>query len=220
MGEQPIYIDPFSDTGFKAIFGREGMSEEILRKFINEVFRGQPLFEHIREVRFINNERTRETGKDKTIIHDVICTTDNGTRFIVEMQKGDQENFIMRALYYVSRGVTDQAVRLEGDPVWEYNVMPVAGIFVTAFEVEGLPEKLLTHIGLVDLDTKEIVNNHIRFAYIQTPYFNKRQDECNTEFEKIIYTLKNMPTLYAIPFQERERTIFTAGWTSWHVMPT
>lgn len=203
------YIDPFSDTGFKAIFGKEGMSEEVLRQFLNEIYRGQPNFEEIQQVRFLNSERVRERPLDKTIVHDVLCTTESGTRFIVEMQKDDQQRFALRALYYVSRGITDQAVRLEGEPAWQYSLTPVAGVFITEFMVEGLPEKLLTHVGLVDLDTGKVVNHHLRMTYIQTPCFNKSAEQCETKFEKIIYTLKNMATLYAIPFKESPDDIYS-----------
>lgn len=207
--DHPVFIDPFSDTGFKAIFGREGMSETVLRDFINEVFRGEPMFEHVKEVRFNNTVRNSETDDDKTIIHDVTCITESGHRFIVEMQKGWQDNFVMRAVYYVSRGITDQALRYDGDPVWEYSIKPVAGVFVSAFRIPGLPDKVLTHLGLVDTDTKEFVYDHIRFAFIQTPYFNKQRSECHTAFDKIIYVLKNMPTLEEIPFKENPDDIFS-----------
>ncbi|MCH5218018.1 MAG: Rpn family recombination-promoting nuclease/putative transposase [Muribaculaceae bacterium] len=203
-----IYIDPFSDIGFKAIFGREGQSEEILREFLNEVFRGQPMFDEIKSVTFINAERTKDREDSKTIIHDILCTTDSGQRFIVEMQKIEQERFLLRAIYYVGRGIADQAKRLPGEKPWTYDLLPVAGVFVTTFPITGLPNKLLLHVGLTDLDTGEMVAKHIRFAFIQTPFFNKSEDECITKFEKIIYTLKNMATLIAIPFQESKDDIF------------
>ena len=203
------YIDAFSDTGFKALFGKQGQSEGILREFLNEVFRGQPDFEEIKDVRFLNSERTKESKRDKTIIHDIICTTDSGRQFIVEMQKANQENFVLRAIYYVARGVTDQAVRKPGEPLWTYKFMPISGVYMTAFKIGGMPQKLITHVGLSDLDTGELINSHIRFAFIQTPYFNKMEGECVTKFEKIIYTLKNMPSLLAIPFKEYEGDFFS-----------
>lgn len=206
--DNPRYIDPFSDIGFKALFGREGQSEVILKEFLNEVFKGQPQFDEIKEVSFINTERTKEDENDKTIIHDILCTTDSGHRFIVEMQKGVQSNFLLRAIYYVSRGITDQAVRTNNDQPWQYDLLPVAGVFVTTFPVKGLPKKLLVHIGLADVETGELIAKHIRFAFIQTSLFNKKAEECETKFEKIIYTLKNMPTLIAIPFQEAKDDIF------------
>lgn len=203
------YIDPFSDIGFKALFGKEGQSEEILREFLNEVFRGQPMFEEIKSVTFLNNERTKDNPEGKTIIHDILCTTDSGQRFIVEMQKSEQVRFLLRAIYYVARGISDQGIRVPGQGSWEYDLLPVAGVFLTTFPIYGLPDKLLLHLGLADVDTGELVAKHMRLAFIQTPFFDKKtEEECKTKFDKIIYTLKNMPTLVAIPFQETQDDIF------------
>ena len=41
------FINPFVDTSFKLIFGRESHSEEFLIDFLNEIFRGDPDFEEI-----------------------------------------------------------------------------------------------------------------------------------------------------------------------------
>ena len=215
MTQETTYIDPFSDTGFKAIFGREGMSEEILKKFLNEIFKGQPNFEEIETVQFINNERSREHEDDKTIIHDVICTTDSGSRFIVEMQAGYQKRFLVRAIYYVSRGITDQARRYpdidseKWKEEWKYEFFPVIGTFITRHRIPGLPDKVLTHVALTDLDTGQIVNDSLRFAFIQTNYFNKEEKDCKTDLDKILYIIKHMPTLYAIPFKETEGDIYS-----------
>lgn len=203
------YIDPFSDTGFKVIFGREGYSEDVLRQFLNEVFRGQPMFESIKEVKFVNNERSRDRAGGKTIIHDVMCTTEQGHRFIVEMQSSYQRQFLVRAIYYVSRGVTDQSIQLSGGREWTYDFMPVVGTFITKFNVPGLPRKVLTHIGLADVDSGELIENHIRFAFIQTSFFDKTQDECVSEFDKIIYIMKNMQSLNDIPFKTNETDIYS-----------
>ena len=39
-----VYVDPFTDEGFKIIFGTEGKSEEILRGFLNQLMNDDPLF--------------------------------------------------------------------------------------------------------------------------------------------------------------------------------
>ena len=81
------YIDPFTDTGFKIVFGLNNVSNEILKYFLNALFEGQPDFEEIVSVRYLNNENVREWIEGKTIVYDVYCETSHGHRFIVEMQK-------------------------------------------------------------------------------------------------------------------------------------
>ena len=207
--EEKIFIDPFSDTGFKSIFGREGVSEVLIKEFLNEIFRDQPFFEEITDVYFNNTERQKQTREGKTIIHDVTCVTKEGHHFILEMQKVNQDFFMLRSFFYVAKGVTDQGMREQGDEKFEYRFMPVTGVYISTFHVREMPEKLLTHVGLCDTDTGKMIDNHIRFAYIQMPYFNKKEEECETKFEKIIYTLKHMPTLHIIPFQQTQGDFFS-----------
>ena len=205
---RPKYIDPFSDTGFKAIFGKQGSSEEVIRHLLNALFTGQPGFDPIEKVQFINNERTREHEDDKTIIHDVMCTTEKGHRFIVEMQASYQRQFMGRAIYYVSRGVTDQARLGARSGEWKYDYAPVVGTFIAAHPIRELPEKVVTHGALSDLDSGKPIDLSVRYAFIQTSYFNKSEEECETEIDKLIYIIKNMATLNEIPFKERENDVY------------
>ena len=62
-GKYPImakYIDPFTDTGFKIIFGKEHVSNDILRSFLNVLFEGDPVLSDIRSVEYRPTEKTRE----------------------------------------------------------------------------------------------------------------------------------------------------------------
>ena len=54
------FIDPFTDTGFKIVFGRENVSNEILAYLLNSLFSGQPGFDKIVKVRYPNSERTHD----------------------------------------------------------------------------------------------------------------------------------------------------------------
>lgn len=42
------FVDPFTDTGFKIIFGKENKSNEILKAFLNDLFEGQPILIRLR----------------------------------------------------------------------------------------------------------------------------------------------------------------------------
>lgn len=105
------FINPFTDTGFKIIFGKENESNEILRSFLNVLFSDQPGFEPIESVEYRPTERTREWSGGKSIVYDIYCRTSSGRMIIVEMQKNAQEFFLSRAVYYVSRAIADQGYR-------------------------------------------------------------------------------------------------------------
>ena len=202
------FVDPFTDTGFKLLFGRENQSEEVLREFLNQLFQDDPDLRDIRTVTFLNNERVRRHRADKTILYDIFCETDSGHRFIVEMQREAQANFLQRASYYVARAITDQANRQPGDDPWDYDFLPVVGVFLCNFHVRGLQHKLLTRARLTDTDDGKFVGNHMRYVFLQLPEFKKTQDECTSEFDKLIYVIKNMNTLDNIPFQQYKNDVF------------
>ena len=43
----------------------------------------------------------------------------------------------------------------------------------------------------------------MRYIFLELPSFNKEESECNTDFERWIYVLKDMETLKRLPFKAR-----------------
>ena len=77
------YLDPFTDYGFKKIFGQEA-SKPLLRDFLNALL---PPTAQIRELSFKNVERPGLMVGDRKVIFDIYCENEAGEKFIVEMQK-------------------------------------------------------------------------------------------------------------------------------------
>ena len=204
------YIDPFTDTGFKIIFGRENQSEEILAGFLNDLFAGQPGFEAVTKVKYINSERSRNKEKGKTIIHDVMCETASGHRFILEMQKGKKDDFIERSTYYTCRGVTDQINMgsVSASP-FNFKYLPVTAVFMCDFDIKGMDPKMVCHYLFRESESHSVLTTGIRSAYIQLPRFNKEWEECEDNLERWIYILKNMYTLNKFPEATRKDEVFT-----------
>ena len=61
-----------------------------------------------------------------------------------------------------------------------------------------------TDIVLADRDTHEQFSDKMRYIFIELPLFTKEEDECETDFERWIYVLKNMETLQRLPFKARK----------------
>lgn len=76
----PRFINPFSDWGFKKIFGQE-INKDLLIKFLNDLLDGE---HHIEDLTFKDKEQLPELKSMRGIIFDVYCTTDKGEHFIVE----------------------------------------------------------------------------------------------------------------------------------------
>ena len=72
------------------------------------------------------------------------------------------------------------------------------------FRLSDFPGKLRTDIVLSDRNTHEIFSDKLRFIFIELPAFTKEEEECETDFERWIYILKNMETLNRLPFKARK----------------
>ena len=105
------FIDPFTDTGFKIIFGKEHCSEEILLEFLKILFAKDPVLSRITSVKYLPSERVREWDEGKSIVYDIHCETSSGHRFVLEMQLNEQEYFLKRAFYYSCRAVAEQGYK-------------------------------------------------------------------------------------------------------------
>lgn len=191
------FINPFTDFGFKFLFGRE-VEKELLIDFLNDLLVGEHI---ITDIQFLNNEQQPEVKTERGIIYDIYCVTDTGERIIVEMQNREQPYFKDRALFYLSRAITQQAKK----GVWDFQLDAVYGVFFMNFVMDkDMPAKIRTDIILSDRDTGKLFNNKFRQIFIELPNFSKEEDECENDFERWIYILKHMDTLDRMPFKARK----------------
>lgn len=190
------FINPFTDWGFKKIFGQE-VTKDILITFLNSLLEGEHV---ITDLTFLDKEQLPEVKEMRGIIYDVYCTTDKGERIIVEMQNRDQMYFIDRTTFYMAKAIASQGQRGS----WDYRLDAVYGIFFMNFRSMELDSnKLRTDIVLSDKDTHRMLTDKVRMIYLQLPCFTKTEEECNTLFDCFIYTLKNMEILDRMPFMAK-----------------
>jgi predicted transposase/invertase (TIGR01784 family) len=75
------YINPFTDVGFKKIFGQE-INKDLLIDFLNSLLQGERV---INDVKFLDKEQLSEFKDDRSLIYDVYCESEGGEKIIVEM---------------------------------------------------------------------------------------------------------------------------------------
>ena len=194
------YINPFTDFGFKKLFGTE-VNKDLLMDFLNELIRSTG---KINEVTYLNSEQLGRLEDDRRAVYDIYCKTETGETFIVEMQKARLNFFKDRSVYYASFPIRDQG--LKGD--WDYclNAVYTVGILNFVFN-ESKDDKDYYHseVKLMDTRKKTVFYDKLTFIYLEMPKFNKGVDELETRFEKWLYVLKNLPKLHALPSQLQER---------------
>ena len=190
------YINPFTDWGFKRLFGQE-FSKGLLISFLNDLLVGEL---QVKNVVFKDKEELPSTKDQRGIIYDVYCETDTGERFILEMQNRWQPNFIDRSICYACRSVLEQVDKGKTERQDAYKFLPIYTVCFMNYKSENEElDKFRTDIILADKDSGKLVSNKLRFIYLVLPLFEK-VDECDTDFDKWIYVLKHMEALSRMPF--------------------
>ncbi len=189
----PKFINPFTDIGFKRIFGQE-VSKPLIIDFLNLLLEGQ---EHIENITFLDKEQPALFDDDRSLIYDIFCQTDSGKNIVVEMQNKAQPFFKNRSIYYVSEAIARQGERGSS---WHYNITAVYLVAFLNFCPVDFEKKFRTDVILADIETKTVFSDKIRMTYLQLPLFTKDMEECDNDFERWIYLLTNMETLTRLPW--------------------
>lgn len=196
------YINPYTDFGFKKLFGTE-MNKDLLISFLNALPCSQRM--EIKDVKYLNSEHLGDGYGDRRAVFDVYCQTADGGRFIVEMQKAEQEYFKDRSIYYSTFAIREQAPKGQK---WNYRLEDVytVGVLNFTFPGEEYPaDKFLHEIKLKDVEDNHVFYDKLTFLYLEMPKFNKREDELVTMFDKWMYVLRNLSRLLERPKALQDR---------------
>ena len=196
------YINPFTDWGFKRLFGQE-FSKDLLINFLNDLFEGE--FQ-IKDVTFKDKEQLGDTNDLRGCI---FCVTDDDKHFIVEMQNRWVPFFVNRSIYYASKAFVAQRKKFDEAGVRTavlYQFVPVYVVCIMNFMPrEHEVTKFRTDVALREKSSDSVFSDKLRFIYLSLPFFDKSEEECETGFEKWIYVLKYMEVLERLPFTAQKK---------------
>lgn len=199
------YINPFTDYGFKRLFGEEP-SKELLLDFLNELLGSRE--GRIMDLTYQPTENLPLTVGNRKAIFDIYCTNEQGEKFIVEMQKVEQQYFKDRMLFYSSFPIQAQAKDKGKD--WDFNLKHVYAIGILDFafrEDNPDPDKFRYDAKITELETGEVFYDKLTFTYLSMEKFDKELDQLETKLDKWLYVIKNLSKLDRIPEKLKE-TIF------------
>lgn len=197
------YLNPYTDFGFKKLFGEEG-SKDLLKDFLNQLL---PAQHQIATLQLNNSEQLNDTAVERTAIFDIYCQTETGSKFIVEMQKAKVNYFKDRSLFYSTFPIREQAEK----GGWGFKLLPVYFIAILDFHYDEKEEerKFRRDVCLKDQDG-DVFFDKLHFKFLQMPLFNKKEDELETHFDKWVYFLKNLESFDHIP-QILNEPVFQKG---------
>ncbi|GGH27486.1 hypothetical protein FAZ19_19030 [Sphingobacterium alkalisoli] len=191
--ENPVFIDPTTDEGFKRLFG----DKINLINFLNIIFRGRKV---IVDLTYRDTERVGAAEDIGTVIFDLMVETSTGQEIIIEMQTSRHSNLKKRMLYYASKVISDKAPH--GDRRgWAYSLPEVYTIvLMDGFHMPDSSSRGHLHdICLCDRDSGEIFYEGLGFIYMELINFVKGEAELESELDKVFFMLKNMSRLKKLP---------------------
>ena len=192
------YVNPYTDFGFKMLFGTE-INKGLLISFINSLLSGK---EVIKDLTYLNTEHLGTTEVDRRAIFDVYCENEKGEKILVEMQRGEQQFFKDRSLYYATFPIREQGQKGE----WNYRLKAVYVIGVLNFIFDDSHDNYYHHeVKLMDSRTKEVFYEKLTFIYLEMPKFNKTEDQLETLFDKWLFVLRNLSRLLERPAALQDR---------------
>ena len=216
------YLNPYTDFGFKKLFGSE-FNKDLLISFLNALFERSSEIpkDEILDITYLNAEKLGRKASERKAIFDVYCTTKNGAKFIVEMQNVFQQFFKDRSVYYSSFPIREMAKRDNSDEHWNYELQKIytVGILNFVFKDEEKDDKtgelktvnefsdddLMHVVMLTDRITGKVFYKKLVYIYLEMPKFDKKENELETMYEKWLFVLKNLPKLLERPKELQER---------------
>ena len=151
--EKTKYIDLTSDFGFKKLFGSEP-NKDLLISFLNAIFQGTKV---IQDLEYTRQEELGDGLDEGGAIFDLVCTGEDGEKFIIEVQRAGQRNFKKRAVFYTSRLISNQAPKGRR-AAWGYDITEVYLVaLLDGFTITELSEPHLHHVYLSQIRKISII---------------------------------------------------------------
>ncbi len=195
------YLNPFTDFGFKKLFGIEP-NKDLLIDFLNELLRRDE--GEIKDITYLSPEQLGRTSGERKAIFDIYCENAQGEKFIVEMQKAKQNYFKDRSIYYSTFPIQNQAQK----GGWDFELKSVytVGILDFVFDEDKGSDQVFHHeVQLFDKSVQAVFYDKLTYIYLEMPKFTKTIDELETHFDNWLYVLKNLENLTDRPAKLQER---------------
>ena len=167
------YVNFYTDFAFKKLFGTE-INKDLLISFLNALLQGR---EEIKNISYLNAEHLGTQEYDRRAVFDVYCTNERGEYFLVEMQKGEQQFFKDRSIYYSSFAMREQAPR--GN--WDYGLKAIYTIGILNFCFSTSTPSYYHEVKLMETDTKEVFYDKLEDG-IRTGNFVRQVALCHPQF--------------------------------------
>ena len=186
------YVNPFTDFGFKKIFGEEA-SKPLLIDFLTNLLPES----RIVTLSFKDKEKQGKSEEERKAVYDIYCENDKGEKIIIELQKAKQNFFKDRTIYYSTFPIQEQAEKGE----WTYELKAVfcVGILDFKFDEDKLSKGEVIHTVELKDHHNQLFYDKLKFIYLEMPHFKKAENELESRLDKWLYFIKHLEDFQNIP---------------------
>jgi predicted transposase/invertase (TIGR01784 family) len=187
------YVNPFTDFGFKKIFGEEA-SKPMLIDFLTSLLPET----NIVDLTFKDKEKLGKSEEDRKAIFDIYCEDNNGEKIIVELQKAKQNYFKDRTLYYSTFPIQEQAETGS----WDFKLKAVYCVGILDFKFEdkvNSGEAEVIHTVQLKDQNNQLFYDKLKFVYLEMPHFTKTEEQLVSRLDKWLYFIKHLEDFQSIP---------------------
>jgi predicted transposase/invertase (TIGR01784 family) len=204
-GTHKPYAKITLDWTFKRVFGNEG-HDKLLLFLLNGYLKGVHTCDIVK-VTLRPTVVPAEINDGRSVIFDIACEDERGSRFVVEMQVGKQIYFIKRTLFYASRTISGM---VKAGDTWDFNYPRLYLLSFVNFELdfgEGCDE-VTQILSVVNRNHPTVFyDNLFHLVFVRLPKFTKELPDCKTNEDKMLYLIQNAHK-FEVPPEELSSGIF------------
>ncbi len=202
------YVNPFTDFGFKKLFGEEA-SKPSLIDFLNSLL---PQNAQIKNLSFKNSEQLGALSDERKAVFDIYCEGENGEKFIVELQKAKQDFFRERTIFYSTFPIAEQAKQGKD---WNFNLTAVYCIGILDFTFSDYKDEVDRHQIKHEIKLRypdgSTFYDKLTYIYLEMPNFSKSESELDTRLDKWLYFIKHLKEFQDIPVIFKNEVVFLSA---------
>ncbi|MFG6427162.1 MAG: Rpn family recombination-promoting nuclease/putative transposase [Muribaculaceae bacterium] len=187
------YIHPFTDFGFKKIFGSLE-NKHLLIRILNDLLECN---DPIEDLTYIDPKELGVPSIYYMSIYYMCCQTNSGARIIVNIQNMYPDLFKNRSFYYSNFSILESVNKSE----WSYNPPPIYTIiFMNHYMQQFCDDPEPKHTARIcDVSNGRVLYDKLTYVYIEMPKVVKPLEELGNPVERWFWAIKNMNDLDEYP---------------------
>ena len=181
------YVDLLSNSGFKAVFG-DRANDDVVMSIMNTLL---PEHRKVTHIEYLPTEHQGPTLKSKEFRYDFMCKGQDGTSFIVEVERQDDEYWFKRCVSYAAR-----AYDRHNRKGHNYDVQPVyligfMGINIPHPDNDVWKDRYISEYTFREKGTHDLLAETIIIIFAELTRFDKTLEECEEDLDKLCYIFKH-----------------------------